>query len=82
MDNKFLHKVVDQIVRETRIDYDRKVIETPFSLTSYPFLAPSFSLSSFSFHCRDVYGLNYEEMEYVWVEYREIIKDKIKNNGL
>ncbi len=83
MDKKFLHKVVDQIISETRIDYGRKVIETPFTSPSYlnPFLALVYILPSFSFHCKDVYGLNYEEMEYVWKEYRDIIKDKIENNG-
>ena len=83
MDKKFLHKVVDQIISETRIDYGRKVIETPFTSPSYlnPFLALVFVLPSFSDHCKDVYGLNKEETEYVWKEYRDIIKDKIENNG-
>ena len=84
MDNKFLHKVVDQIVRETRIDYDRRVIKTPLP-PSRPFLLPSpfssfsyvFPSLSFSDHCKDVYGLNEEETEYVWKVYRGIIKDKI-----
>jgi hypothetical protein len=89
MDKRFLHKVVDQIVRETRIDYDRRVIKTPL-LPSRPYLLPSpfssFSsrlLASFSFsdHCRDVYGLNEEEINYVWEEYKRIIKDKINSNG-
>mgnify|MGYP003666669600 CR=1 FL=1 len=31
MDKKFLDKVLDQIVSETRLDYDWEVIETPFS---------------------------------------------------
>ena len=88
MDYKFLHKVLDQIVSETRIDYDRKVIETPFPLPrfsfptfpSFPILQPHppFSLLK---HCKEVYGLNKQEIEYVWEEYREIIKDKI-NNGI
>ena len=30
-------------------------------------------------HCRDVYGLNDDEIEYVWKEYKQIIKDKIRN---
>ena len=91
MDYKFLNKVLDQIVRETRIDYDMEEIQFPF----LPLLAldliilahPSTSFLrltpiSFSKHCRDIYGLNEEETIYVWKEYREIVKDKIDNNGL
>ena len=87
MDYKFLNKVVDQIVRETRIDYDMEEIQFPF----LPLLALDLiilaNLSTqppppFSKHCRDIYGLNEEETIYVWKEYREIVKDKIDNNGL
>ena len=38
MDYKYLDKVVDQIVRETEIDYDRGVIKSHFllSVSSFP----------------------------------------------
>ena len=93
MDKRFLHKVVDQIVSETRIDYSMEEIEFPFFVFSslspassfVLLLSPLLSLSSlfprFSKHCRDVYGLNEEETEYVWEEYIKIIKDKINSNG-
>ena len=88
MDNKFLDKVLDQLVSETRIDYGMGEIQFPFSIyflsrSSYPFfLFPSihslfFSPSFFSKHCKEIYGLNKEETEYVWDEYKEIIKNKI-----
>ena len=90
MDNKFLHKVLDQLVYETRIDYDRKVIETPLLSSSYSSNFPLHSFSrffsitlrsyfplSFTKHCKDVYGLNGDEIEYVWNEYKQIIKGKI-----
>ena len=90
MDYKYLHKVVDQLVNETRMDHEEERLYTPFY--SYiplppPFtspLPPFYSLSAFSSyrspftkHCNEVYGLNIEEIEYVWNEYREIVKDKI-----
>jgi hypothetical protein len=92
MDYKFLNKVIDQIVNETEVDYDEGRVCTPFSPRSfflfplYPLLFLSFfssplPLLSFSIHCREVYGLNEDEIEYVWNEYKKIIKDKI-NNGL
>jgi hypothetical protein len=86
MDYKFLDKVVEQIVSETEVDNDEGRVYTPFS-SSLGFLFVSTSplflhsstppLSSFSKHCREVYGLNEDEVSYVWEEYKKIIKDKI-----
>ena len=84
MDKKFLNKVLDQIVNETTIDYEKGEIQIPFSdisidiphslllhhLDFHPFLF------LFSDHCKNVYGLNKEETEYVWEEYKNIIIDK------
>ena len=90
MDYKFLDKVIDQIVRETRMDYGMGEIQFPFSTSSFsPPLPSSLFLFSFSLslsilftkHCKDVYGLNEQEIGYVWNEYEHIVKDKI-NNGL
>ena len=85
MDKKFLNKVLDQIVNETTIDYEKGEIQIPFSdisidiphslllhhLDFHPFLF------LFSDHCKNVYGLNKEETEYVWEEYKNIIIDKL-----
>ena len=85
MDKKFLNKVLDQLVRETEIDYDGEEVSVPIPLSFNSlivFLLPPFSYSfSFAKHCKNVYGLNKEETEYVWDRYRKIIKDKIRNNG-
>ena len=89
MDKKFLNKVIDQLVRETEIDNNRGVIESSFfsfiwvhNFLNHISSSSLFFLPSFVDHCRDVYGLNIQETEYVWKEYRETIIDKIKNNGL
>ena len=91
MDYKFLDKVVDQIVSETRIDYENDRIFTPFSPNSLPVslllsIVKDWNTSPLLHrllrrHCKDVYGLNNDEIEYVWEEYKRIIKDKIDNNG-
>ena len=83
MDYKFLDKVVDQIVRETRIDYNElsPTLYTPFSSNhpNFPFKYSSLVLLySFTKHCKEVYGLNEDEVNYVWDEYKNIIKDKIR----
>ena len=85
MDKRFLNKVLDQIVNETTIDYEKGEIQIPFSdisidiphslllhhLDFHPFLF------LFSDHCKNVYGLNKEETEYVWEEYINSIIDKL-----
>jgi len=93
MDKKFLDKVVDQIVSETRIDHEWGEIQFPFirQQASYPayslllLRSPNFTFSSTFIlalikQCIEVYGLNMEEVEYVCDEYKEIIIDEI-NNG-
>jgi hypothetical protein len=75
LDNKFLDKVVDQIISETRV-IDNK-LHTPFHTfppTSFSPLPPSLYspfLFRFSSHCKEVYNLNKEETEYVWTKYKK-----------
>jgi len=77
MDYKFLNKVVDQIVSETKIKVGRKKkYRLPFLF--YPFHSFLAIKTPFFNHCKDVYGLNEQEIEYVWNEYKKIIKDKIE----
>lgn len=87
MDKEFLHKVIDQIVYETRIDYENERVYTPFLLTfvtSY-FLRFGFYSRPYPtpievyYHCKNVYGLTRKEIKYVWENYVIIIKDKIEN---
>ena len=80
MDYKFLDKVIDQLVRETTIDYDEERFLPPFSIPSSwfsPFLSHFSPHPSFIIHCREVYGLNKEETGYVWDKYILLIKDKL-----
>jgi len=87
MDKRFLNKVVDQIVSETRVDYNElsPTLYTPFPypplIISFSTFPPRFLFSSFTNHCRDVYGLNDGEIIYVWKKYVGIIINKIKSNG-
>jgi len=85
MDKKYLHRVIDQIVSETRIDYDEEKLYLPFtpprlipnlSVSSIPILPP-FCPDSFYKYSRDIYGLTVLEVEYVWEKYKKIILDKI-----
>jgi len=85
MDNKYLNKVVDQLVSETEIDYENtEILTAPFLLFSFYSSSLSSTLLLYNFfkYCRDIYGLTEKEAEYVWIQYRKTIKDKIKNKPL
>ena len=87
MDN-YLDKVVDQIVSETTIDYENDRIFTPFSPNSLPVslllsIVKDWNTSPLLHrllrrHCKEIYGLNNDEVRYVWGEYRLFILLKIK----
>ena len=80
LNNKFLDKVYEQIISETRVIDDK--VYTPFYLRPlFPFyFSSSISLFNFSIHCKEVYSLNEQEIEYVWTKYKEglttLINDK------
>ena len=83
---KYLDKVIYHLVRSTKIDYDKEEITFSFSLSSFSFTYKStlptiFSFLSYSFeiYCKNTYGLTEEEIKYIYKQYRDIIKDKIKN---
>lgn len=90
MDKKFLNKVIEQIVSETKVHREKNCllqIDVPYQPKNIliPHLPPTpfhlllsvLRIGPFTKHCRDVYGLNEEEIEYVWKEYKDIIRDKI-----
>ncbi len=92
MNNKFLDKVIEQIVSETRIIDNKLYI--PYSSSSFfphspppPLLLSSYHLylilpSYFSNHCKEVYSLNEQEIDYVWKEYKKEITDLIEDKEL
>ena len=88
MDKRFLNKVIDQIVSETMVNGETERIKTPFRQLSYSFTlhfqlptstssSTSVLYSSFSRHCEEVYGLDKDEVGYVWDKYVQIFRDKI-----
>ena len=86
MNIKFLDKVCDQIVSETRVKDD--LLHTPF-YSSFSFslfsslLFPLFlSPFSFSSHCKEVYSLNEQEIEYIWKEYKKGVTTLIDKKEL
>lgn len=84
MENKrYLDKVVDHMVRGTKVDYDEGEIIFPFTTRSTPFSLSYFlSFNSFNYslpfikYCGDQFGLTEEEIDYVYDRYVKIIEDK------
>lgn len=92
MNKKFLNRVIKQVTSETRMDFTRGRVYTPFLVSplrpslSHTFYLSSFLLSPFlsslfSEHCENVYGLNNKEIDYTWEEYKDIIDNKIIKEG-
>ena len=86
MENKkYLDKVLRHMVNRTKIDYDKYEIIFPFTTNSTSFsfsLSPdifSFLLFPFIEYCVNHFGLIPDEVNYVFKQYRDIIKDKIEN---
>ena len=92
MENKrYIDKVLDHLVRNTKIDYEKETIDCDFLFSSPPFhlLSSHTSFidtlllfchptpSPFEIYCKNTFGLTEEEIEYVWEEYKEIIEEKI-----
>jgi hypothetical protein len=88
--NRYIEHIINDLVRDTRINYDREEVHFPFysrpldcplPLSPLPdsFYRSSrhFSPSPFSKYCKNTYGLTDQEVKYVWERYKDIILDKI-----
>jgi hypothetical protein len=84
---KYYNYVLNDLVSKTEIDHERELIRYPYThnltslLKTIPLLYSHYLFSPFIKHCEEVYGLNEQEIDYVWGEYKDIINDKIENNG-
>jgi len=87
MDNKkYIDKVIEHLVRSTKIDYEKELIVFP--PLSSPFNSTLLYITSkndakcpnfFSSYCKNTFGLTKEETNYVFIQWREIMRDKIKD---
>ena len=84
--DRYIEHIINDLVRDTRIDYDQDRIYFPFALLHLPFDVstslfvhnpPIFSPPLYSDYCKKKYGLTEEEIKYVWRGYVGILKDKI-----
>ena len=80
-ENIYLDKVIEFLVRDTKIDYDKDEIQFPYLFArhfSLRCLVSPFSslLIPFSKYCKVTYGLTDQEIRYVWEEYKNNINNE------
>ena len=87
---EFLDKVLDSILSEIRIDNKENKIYFPFFSMDINHLVivfmghqtgrviePQILFRPFTNHCRNVYGLNDEEINFLWTIFKDIVRDKL-----
>ena len=84
MENKkYLDKVLGHLVINTKVDYNKSEIYTPFALPLMYFhslvFSPPSQAPSFSAYSKKQFGLIDDEVKYIWEQYIEIINHKIEN---
>jgi len=87
--NKYLDKILNYLVRRTKLEHEKEEVylhflpsrDTAFSLPNFLFHHDTFLNSRFYFsnYCISQFGLTQEEVNYMWEEFRSIIKNKIEN---
>lgn len=76
---KFLDKVVEQLLRETEIDYEKWRINYPFfENTTYSFQYTLPFSGPFIRYCKRIYGLTKEELRYVHFMYLGFLNGKVR----
>lgn len=89
---RFLQFIIDDLISKTKITDDdglkikfnflNKYINNKNPIPVNFIYKPSVErqiIDYFSFYCKDVYGLSSSDIEYVWLEYKNIVKDKINS---
>jgi len=89
MDKKFLTKVLNKILSEVYLDERENKIYFPFLSIDINHLAilfmgnmehsisPAIIGTNFYNHCRNVYGLKDEEIDFIWPIFKNIVKDSV-----
>ena len=80
---KYINYIVEDMIKNTEIDYDREKIKYPFSSSFYLFrfiLYPhSPFFSNFSKYITERYGIHDEDVDIIWKLYKGKIKEVIDN---
>jgi len=87
--NKYIDKVIGSLVRGTKIDYEKNLIVFPFPDLPLHNHATLFFIDSLNYvskpppffrsYCKNTFGLTEDECRYVFIRWREIMKDNLKD---
>ena len=93
---QYLEKVVNHMVKGSTIDHEEEEVQFPstkftpltylekrkpygyIEFSTFPIIGGS---GAFNKYCKETYGLNEEETEYVWKKWLEIMKDMVIGTG-
>lgn len=82
MNTKFLDKVVDQILSETKFNFKYNFMQSPYyyraNLHMNHLIIPYIHIPDLSNHCRRIYSVGKEEMGYVIKEYKKNLYLKMR----
>ena len=93
MNKKFLQWTLNRILSEVYLDEGDNKIHFPFLSIDIDHLAilfmdnmehsisPAIIGTNFYDHCRNVYGLMDEEIDYLWSIFKNIVKDSVNSYG-
>lgn len=85
MNTKFLDKVVDQILSETKFNFKDNIMETPwYYRTNLPMnylIIPYIHIPDLSNHCSRIYSVGKEEMGHVIKEYKKKLYLKMRKES-
>lgn len=85
MNTKFLDKVVDQILSETKFNFKDNIMDTFYQTSSHIpmnyLIIPYICHSDFSNHCRGIYSVGKEEMVYIIKEYKKKLYLKMRKES-
>ena len=85
MNTKFLDKVVDQILSETKFNFKYNFMQSPYyyraNLHMNHLIIPYIHIPDLSNHCRRIYSVGKEEMGYVIKEYKKNLYLKMRKES-
>tara|TARA_B110000211_G_C13938256_1_gene490416 strand:- start:664 stop:921 length:258 start_codon:yes stop_codon:yes gene_type:complete len=79
---KYINFIIDDLVSKTEIDYEQETIflthpSYPSHLLHFPL--PSYLPPFFTEHVTKLYGTHKDEVDIIWYQYKQRIKELVSN---